>query len=85
MRPAVVDSNTGTASPVSMGSASEYVRFFIGLNMGRDVSLQSFLSNEKRILEKKGQDAPGIRILEGLQEEVAQIGERTMLEKYGKA
>ncbi len=34
-------------------SASEYVDFFINLNMGENVSLLSFVNNEKLVLKQK--------------------------------
>ena len=34
-------------------SALEYVDFFIDLNMGKDVSLLSFVNNEKLVLKQK--------------------------------
>ena len=73
-------------------SAIEYVDFFINLNMGKDVSLLSFVNNEKRVLKqnlehKNLEKEPiknGIKILEGLVKEINEIGEKTVLEKYQK-
>jgi len=73
-------------------SALEYVDFFINLNMGKDVSLLSFVNNEKRVLKqnlehKNLEKEPiknGIKILEGLVKEINEIGEKTLLEKYQK-
>ncbi|AFS80723.1 hypothetical protein NKOR_04165 [Candidatus Nitrosopumilus koreensis AR1] len=38
---------------MGIGSASEYVDFFINLNMGQKVSLLSFVNNEKLVLKQK--------------------------------
>ena len=73
-------------------SASEYVDFFIDLNMGKDVSLLSFVNNEKIVLKQKLkykalEKEPiqkGIDILESLTEEIGRIGEQAVLEKYRK-
>ena len=73
-------------------SASEYVDFFINLNMGEKVSLLSFINNEKLILKQKlnaknldkKSIKKGIDILEELTNEINQIGEKSVLEKYKK-
>jgi len=73
-------------------STIEYVDFFINLNMGKDVSLLSFVNNEKRVLKqnlehKNLEKEPiknGIKILEGLVKEINGIGEKAVLEKYQK-
>jgi len=70
----------------------EYVDFFINLNMGENVSLLSFVNNEKLVLKQKleyknVEKEPikkGIEILEGLVKEINQIGEKAILEKYQK-
>lgn len=71
-------------------SASEYVDFFINLEMGNSVSLLSFINNEKMVLRHKLQNKEvkkeiilkGISILEELSLEVQSVGERKVLEKY---
>lgn len=71
-------------------SASEYVDFFINLNMGPNVSLLSFVNNEKIVLKqkleyKKLAKEPikkGITILEKLVMEINDVGEKTVIEKY---
>ena len=71
-------------------SASEYVDFFINLNMGKSVNLLSFVNNEKLVLKQKLeyknlQKEPikkGIAILEELAREINEIGETKVLEKY---
>jgi hypothetical protein len=70
----------------------EYVDFFINLNMGENVSLLSFVNNEKLVLKQKLEYKnlekepikKGIEILEGLVKEINQIGEKAILEKYQK-
>ena len=73
-------------------SASEYVDFFINLDMGEDVSLLSFVNNEKLALKQKlgyknldkEPIKKGIEILEKLAEEINEIGEKKVLERYQK-
>jgi hypothetical protein len=81
----------GLAS-MAIKSASEYVDFFINLNMGENVSMISFVNNEKLVLKQKLgyknlEKEPikkGIEILEGLAIEINEIGEKAVLEKYQK-
>ena len=69
---------------------SAYVKFFIDLNMGNDVTLLSFLNNEKMVLKHKMQNKEikkepileGLKILEDLSEQVQKVGEKAVLEKY---
>ena len=73
-------------------SASEYVDFFINLNMGENVSLLSFVNNEKLVLKQKlenksiekGPIKKGIGILEELVKEINGNGEKAVLERYQK-
>ena len=73
-------------------STSEYIDFFVNLNMGKDVSLLSFVNNEKLVLKQKLQyknleKEPiqnGIEILENIVKEINEIGEKAVLEKYQK-
>jgi len=73
-------------------STIEYVDFFINLNMGKNVSLLSFVNNEKRVLKQKLEYKnlekepikKGIEILEELVREINEIGEKSVLEKYQK-
>jgi len=73
-------------------SASEYIDFFINLNMGENVSLLRFTNNEKMVLkqklENKNMDKISIKnaieILEGLVKEINEKGEKFVLEKYRK-
>ncbi len=71
-------------------SISEYVDFFINLNMGPNVSLLSFVNNEKIVLKQKLEYKnlekepirKGITILEKLVIEINDVGEKTVIEKY---
>ena len=73
-------------------SATEYVDFFVNLNMGENVPLLSFVNNEKIILKQKLENKnlekdsirKGIIILEGLIDEINKIGEKAVIEKYQK-
>ncbi|WP_016939344.1 hypothetical protein [Nitrosopumilus sp. SJ] len=75
---------------MGIGSASEYVDFFINLNMGQKVSLLSFVNNEKLVLKQKleHKNLPkepikkGIEILEQLAKEISEMGEKKVIEKY---
>ena len=71
-------------------SPFEYVDFFINLNMGKNVSLLSFINNEKSVLKKnlelkninKEPITKGIEILELLVTEINKMGEKAVIEKY---
>ena len=73
-------------------STSEYFDFFKNLNMGENVSLLSFVNNEKLVLKQKLEYKnlekepikKGIEILEELVREINEIGEKSVLEKYQK-
>ncbi len=73
-------------------STLEYVDFFINLNMGKNVSLLSFVNNEKLVLKQKLEYKnlekepirKGIKILEELVKEINGNGEKAVLEKYKK-
>ena len=73
-------------------SALEYVDFFINLDMGENVSLLSFVNNEKLVLKQKLEHKNlekdpmknGVEILEELVREINEIGEKSGLEKYQK-
>ena len=70
----------------------EYVDFFINLNMGENVSLLSFVNNERMVLKGKLEHKDlekepiknGIGILEQLIKEINESGEKRVLEKYQK-
>lgn len=70
---------------------SEYVEFYIGLNMKNSISLSSFVYNEKLVMtnklekgSKKEQIVQGLKILDELLTEIRNIGENAVIEKYGK-
>ncbi len=73
-------------------SALEYVDFFINLDMGENVSLLSFVNNEKLVLKQKLEYKnlekepikKGVEILEELVREINEMGEKAVLEKYQK-
>ena len=69
---------------------SDYVQFFINLEMGSSVSFLSFVNNEKLTLKHKLQNKEikkeyildGLKILEDLTLEIQTVGEKQVLEKY---
>ena len=71
-------------------TTEEYVDFFINLNMGEEVTLLSFVNNERMVLKQKLQNKinekepikKGIIILEGLIKEIGENKELAVLEKY---
>ena len=71
-------------------TTEEYVDFFINLNMGKEVTLLSFVNNERMVLKQKLQNKinekepikKGIVILEGLIKEIGENKELAVLEKY---
>jgi hypothetical protein len=77
---------------MAIKSTTEYVDFFINLNMGENVSLLSFVNNERMVLKGKLEHKnlekepinKGIEILEQLITEINKIGEKSVLEKYQK-
>ena len=77
---------------MAIKSTAEYVDFFINLNMGENVSLLSFVNNERMVLKgkleyKNLEKEPinkGIEILEQLIIEIGKIGEKSVLKKYQK-
>tara|TARA_B100001167_G_C16705549_1_gene273809 strand:+ start:381 stop:620 length:240 start_codon:yes stop_codon:yes gene_type:complete len=77
---------------VGIKTTEEYVDFFINLNMGKEVSLISFVNNERMVLKGKLQNKinekepikKGIVILEGLIKEIGENGESIVLQKYQK-
>ena len=75
---------------MAIGTTVEYIDFFINLNMGENVSLLSFVNNERMVLKgkleyKNMEKEPikiGVEILEQLIVEIDKIGEKAVLEKY---
>ena len=68
----------------------DYIDFFVNLNMGKEVTLLSFVNNEKLTLKHKLQNKEikkeyileGLKILDELFFEIKSIGEKGVLEKY---
>jgi hypothetical protein len=75
---------------MAIGTTAEYIDFFINLNMGENVSLISFVNNERMVLKGKLENKHvekepiriGIEILERLITDINTIGEKEVLEKY---
>ena len=73
-------------------TTEEYVDFFINLNMGKEVTLLSFVNNVRMVLKQKLQNKinekepikKGIIILEGLIKEIGENSQIAILEKYKK-
>ena len=73
-------------------TTSDYVKFYINLEMQSSVNFLSFIHNEKMVLKQKLENKNlekepiinGIKILEGLIEELKKDGESKVLEKYNK-
>ena len=73
-------------------SCSDYVQFFINLEMGPSASFLNFLNNEKLTLKnklknketQKGKILEGLEIVENLISEIQSNGERKVLEKYSE-
>ena len=73
-------------------TVSEYVQFYVGLNMQNSISLSSFVYNEKLVMTnklensslKKEQIMQGLKILDELLTEIRTVGERAVIEKYAK-
>ena len=71
-------------------NVTDYIQFYTDLNMGKDVSLLSFVNNEKLVLKHKLQNKEikkepiieGIKILDQLMTEIKSNGEKFVLEKY---
>jgi hypothetical protein len=77
---------------VVIKTTEEYVDFFINLNMGKEVTLLSFVNNERMVLKQKLQNKinekepikKGIIILEGLIKEIGENSQMAILDKYRK-
>ena len=71
---------------------SDYVKFYVGLNMQNSISLSSFAYNEKLVMTnklensslKKEQIIQGLQILDELLAEIQSIGEQAVMKKYVK-
>ena len=77
---------------MGIATSSEYVKFYLNLEMRESVNLLSFVNNEKRILKSKLENKnldkekiqKGIEILEELAIDIREFGEEEVLKKYGK-
>lgn len=73
-------------------TVSEYVQFYVGLNMENSITLSRFVYNEKLVMKnklensslKKEQIIQGLQILDDLLNEIRSIGESAVIEKYAK-
>ena len=73
-------------------TVSDYVKFYVGLNMQDSISLSSFAYNEKLVLKNKMETGKlknalilqSLSLLEELLEEIRNIGEQAVIEKYTK-
>jgi hypothetical protein len=73
-------------------TVSEYVQFYLGLNMQNSISLSSFVYNEKLVMTNKLENSSlnkeqiiqGLKILDEILTEIRSVGERTVIEKYTK-
>ncbi len=79
---------------VMMGirTVSDYVKFYVGLNMQDSISLSSFAYNEKLVLKNKTATGKmtkeliqqSVALLDELLGEIQNIGEQAVMEKYTK-
>jgi hypothetical protein len=77
---------------MGIASAEEYIDFFTNLSMGDEVTLISFVNNEKMVLKIKLENKniakepikKGIEVLEKLAKEISEIGQDKVIEKYQK-
>ena len=73
-------------------TVSDYVKFYVGLNMQDSISLSSFAYNEKLVLKNKTATgkltkeliAQSLALLDELLGEIQDIGEQAVMEKYTK-
>jgi hypothetical protein len=71
-------------------TVSEYIQFYVGLNMQSSISLSSFVYNEKLVMTNKLENSSlnkehilqGLKILDELLTEIRSIGEQAVMEKY---
>ena len=75
---------------MAIKTTEEYVDFFVNLDMGKEVTLLSFVNNERMVLKQKLENKTnlkepikkGIILLEGLISEISKNGELEVLKKY---
>lgn len=73
-------------------TVSDYVKFYVGLNMQDSISLSSFAYNEKLVLKNKTASGKmtteliqqSLVLLDDLLNEIQSIGEQAVMEKYAK-
>lgn len=73
-------------------TVSDYVKFYVNLNMKDSISLSSFAYNEKLVLKNKTASgkltkeliSQSLILLDDLLTEIRDIGEQAVLEKYTK-
>lgn len=77
---------------MGISTISEYVQFYVGLDMRDSIGLLSFVNNEKLVLKGKLENKNlaresilhGIKLLDDLTSEIQSLGESAVLEKYAK-
>lgn len=77
---------------MGINTISEYVQFYVGLNMRGSIGLLSFVNNERLVLKHKLENKSlakepimlGLQILDDLTNEIQRFGETAVLEKYSK-
>ena len=77
---------------MGISSSSDYVKFFLSLEMGSGSSLTSFINNEKMVIKSKLENKnmnkerllKGLEILDSITKEINSIGEKGVLENYAK-
>jgi hypothetical protein len=75
---------------MGINTISEYVQFYVGLNMRGSIGLLSFVNNERLVLKHKLENKSlakepimlGLQILDDLTNEIQRFGETAVLEKY---
>lgn len=73
-------------------TVSDYVKFYVGLNMQDSISLSNFAYNEKLVLKNKTATGKmtkeliqkSLTLLDELLGEIRNIGEQAVMEKYTK-
>jgi len=73
-------------------TVSDYVKFYVNLNMQDSISLSSFAYNEKLVLKNKTATGKltkelilqSLTLLDDLLNEIRDIGEQAVIEKYQK-
>ena len=71
-------------------TVSDYVKFYVNLNMQDSISLSSFAYNEKLVLKNKTATGKltkelilqSLQLLDDLLNEIRDVGEQAVIEKY---